>query len=158
MDFGWRTDPAPWASIPAELVYSRSWRSVGFAEVEADGVPARESGVYMFCASPVGIRPAHHERGSLFSLLLTPIYIGRTSDLRRRFLQHCRRPSPEVRAARICFGMSMYFWYHLREYGMTRSDEATLIDCFGPPANRRREAVAGRFGTSRRVGVPTKRT
>lgn len=120
-------------------------------------MPDRESGVYMFCASPVGIRPASHEGGALFTLLLSPIYIGRTNDLRRRFIQHCRRPSREVRAARACFGTSMHFWYHLREHGTIRNDEATLIDCFGPPANRRRETVQGRFGTPRRIGVPTKR-
>lgn len=158
MNFGWQIDPAPWASIPTDLSSSRSWRSVGFAEVEADGVPARESGVYMFCASPVGMRRADSDGGALFSLLLTPIYIGRTNDLRRRFIQHCRHPSPEVMAARSCFGMSMHFWYHLREHPTTRDDEATLIDCFGPPANRRREAVAGRFGAPRRIGVPTKQT
>lgn len=156
MNFGWQIDPAPWASIPTDLSSSRSWRSVGFAEMEADGVPARESGIYMFCACPVGIRPAHHEGGALFSLLLTPIYIGRTTDLRRRFIEHCRRPSPEVRAARVCFGVSMQFWYHQREDGMIRDDEAALIDCFGPPANRRRETVTGKFGTPRRIGVPNK--
>ena len=156
MNFGWRIDPAPWALIPTELSSSRAWRSVGFTEVEADGVPARESGIYMFCAYPVGIRPTHHEAGALFSLLLTPIYVGRTNDLRRRFIEHCRRPSPEVRAARVCFGMSMEFWYHARRSAMTRTDEAVLINCFGPPANKRRETVAGTFGTPRRIGVPTK--
>ena len=155
MDFGWRIDPVPWASIPTGLSSSRSWRAVGFTHMEAHVVPA-EAGVYMFCASPVGIRPAHDEEGALFSLLLTPIYIGRTSDLHRRFIEHCRRPSPQVEAARECFGMSMYFWYHRREQDTIRNDEATLIDCFGPPANKRRETVVGKLGTPRDIGPPTR--
>ena len=156
MDYGWQIDPALWASIPKELSSSRSWQSVGFSEVEAEGVPYGESGIYMFCTSPVGIKQAYRRKGSLFSLLLTPIYVGRTTNLRQRFIQHCRRPSETVGAARKCFGTSMHFWYHLRERGTITSDEAMLIACFGPPANRRREAVTGRPGARRRIGIPTK--
>lgn len=154
VDFGWQIDADAWASVPKDLSSSRNWRFVGFAEMEADAVPGDKSGVYMFCTSPVGVRPTFDRMStSLFSLLLTPIYIGRTNNLRRRFVEHCRRPSPEVRAARACFGASMRFWFHPREYGATRNDEATLIGCFGPAANRRKETVRGRVGKPRTIGV-----
>ena len=109
----------------------------------------------MFCTSPVGIRfePNRRLGTGLFSLLMTPIYIGRTNNLRRRFIEHCRQPSPMVSAARTCFGRSMLFWFHLRELSLVVTDEATLIDCFGPVANKRREAIKGRLGTPTSIGV-----
>lgn len=154
MEYGWQINPVAWAAVPKELVFSRSWRSTGFTEIEAATVPVGESGIYMLCTSPVGVRSeTGRRRTSLFSLLLAPIYVGRTNNLRRRFIEHCRQPSPEVRAARACFGPSMLFWFHLRESLETRSDEAALIDCFGPTANRRREAITGVLGTPKSIGV-----
>ena len=154
MNYGWQIDRGVWELVPRGLSASASWRFVGFAEVEAVAVPRDRSGVYMFCTSPEGVRRDRTDT-DLFSLLLTPIYIGRTNSLRRRFIEHCRRPSPDLRAARACFGESMRFWFHPREYGMSLDDEAALIGCFGPTANRRKEVIRGRVGTPRAIGVRT---
>lgn len=136
--YGWQDDTGAWAEIPESLRESSSWRFVGFSEIEASSVPDGEPGVYLLCTAPVGKRHTPDiSRNDLFSLLFSPMYVGKTLDLRRRFLEHCRRPSPRVGRARRCFGASMTFWFHRRGREQIDSDEATLIRCFGPPANER---------------------
>ena len=138
IDYGWQDDPAVWADIPKSLRDSTSWRFVGFTEIEASSVPDGESGIYLLCTAPVGRRHSSSAvRNDLFSSLFSPIYIGKTLNLRRRFLEHCRRPSHRVGRARRCFGASMTFWFHRRSSEEIDRDETTLIRCFGPPANER---------------------
>lgn len=124
-----------------------SWDYVGFTERDAVSVPKGQSGIYMLCASPVGHRfPPHQRSGNLFANLLTPIYIGRTTDLHQRFLRHCRNPSPRVGAASICFQKSLTFWFHRVSPERLVYDEAVLIRCFAPPANERDEAIPASIG------------
>ena len=154
MKYGWQSDRAMWSLIPSDLRDSAAWRSVGFTEMEATSVPADQAGVYCFCASPVGRRfPQRLLRGDLFSNLLTPLYVGRTDNLRRRFVQHCRRPSAGIDAVRRCFGPSLLFWFHRRDEGQIQEDEAALILCFGPTANERTERIKATVGRPIAIGV-----
>lgn len=142
LNYGWQHDRELWDRIPADLRDSRSWRAVGFVENEAASVPSGQPGIYFFCTSPVGRRPPVQIRGNdLFSNLFTPIYIGKTDNLRRRFLEHCRSQSGKLNSARLCFGASMQFWFHRLSQDRIKDDEAVLIRCFGPTANERMETI-----------------
>lgn len=154
LSYGWQHDAELWAQVPADLRDSNAWNSVGFVENEAVLVPAGQSGLYFVCTSPAGRRmQLEFRRNDLFSILLTPIYIGRTDNLRRRFLEHCRSPSAKLEAARRCFGASMQFWYHRRVAERLGYDEAVLIRCFGPTANDRPGSILGTIGDPVAIGV-----
>ena len=153
LKYGWQIDPYLWAQVPEDL-RGGSWRFVDFAEIEADAIPQGQSGIYVFCACPVGYRLVLTGRSDdLFSNLLTPIYVGRTNNLRRRFLEHCRYPSTQVEAARACFGSSITFWFHRVSVDRIRFYESVLIGCFGPAANRRDETITATLGPSRPIGI-----
>lgn len=154
LQYGWQPDSALWAQISITLRNSRSWRYVPFLESEAGSVPVGKSGVYLLCTSPVGRRlPREARAHDLFANLFTPIYIGRTDDLQRRFLDHCRRPSPKLFAARRCFGPSMQFWFHRLAADQTRHSEATLIACFGPTANDKQETIRASVKNPIPIGI-----
>ena len=153
MNYGWQTDPSLWTKISDHL-RDDAWRFVAFAEIEAVAVPAGESGIYVFCVCPVGERfSAARTSHRLFGNLFTPMYVGRTGDLRRRFVDHCRRPSPKVRSARRCFGDAMTFWFRRLEEDRIGYDEAVLIRCFGPTANDRDETIAATLGAAIDIGI-----
>ena len=154
MNYGWQLDSDLWNLIPADLRDSQSWQFVGFTEIEAVSVPEGKSGIYLFCTSPVGKRLLPHiHKKDLFSNLYTPIYIGKTKDLQRRFLEHCKHPSASIAKARRCYGSSMLFWFHSREDDQINEDEARLIQCFGPPANERRETIKGIVREAISIGI-----
>lgn len=158
LNYGWQHDPELWDLIPRDLRDSRSWRSVGFVENEAVSVPSGQPGIYFFCTSPVGRRlPAQIRGNDLFSNLFTPIYIGKTDNLRRRFLDHCRNPSRKMDSARLCFGASMQFWFHKVSQDRMKSDEAILIRCFGPTANERMESIQAVVKEPIPIGVHDRR-
>ena len=154
MNYGWQSEPSLWAQIPDDLRDSQLWRFVGFTEIESVSIPEGEPGIYLFCTSPVRKRfPAHLLKHDLFSNLLTPIYIGRTKNLRKRFVQHCKNPSSRLADARDCFGNSMLFWFHSRQENQIQKDEAIMIRCFGPTANERIETVKAIIGAPVPIGV-----
>lgn len=154
LKYGWQSDREMWERVSKDLADDASWDYVGFTETEAVSVPKGQSGIYMLCASPVGHRfPSHKRSASLFDNLLTPIYIGRTTDLHARFLRHCRNPSPKVKAAGVCFNRSLMFWFHRVPSERLEYDEAVLIRCFGPPANERDEAIPASMGKPIPIGT-----
>ena len=113
LNYGWQFDRELWEQISRDLQDDASWHYVGFTELEAVSVPKGQSGIYILCASPVGHSfPPLQRSGNLFANLLTPIYVGKTIDLHKRFLRHCRKPSPKIYAAGLCFGRSLMFWFH----------------------------------------------
>ena len=157
LNHGWQLDHQIWQQIPYDLINSQSWRYVGFTGNEAVVIPEGKPGVYAFCTSPVGRRfLQEHSTNDLFSNLLTPIYIGKTDNLRRRFLQHCRSPSPKLSEARQCFGDSMLFWFHPMNQEQISEVEAILIQCFGPTANERTEKIKGILGNPISIGIQDK--
>ena len=154
LNYGWQFDREIWESISVDLLKDTAWNYVGFTEMDAVSVPKGKSGVYMLCASPVGHRfPPSQHSGNLFANLLTPIYIGKTTDLHKRFLSHCRNPSPKVDAAGLCFERSLMFWFHRVPAERLHYDEAVLIRCFGPPANERYEAIPASVGKPQPIGT-----
>jgi len=159
MNYGWQFNSEFWKLIPEDLKHSQSWQSVSYSEIEAESIPEGKPGIYFFCASPVGKRlPARANKKDLFSILHIPIYIGKTNNLRRRFLQHCKNPSSSIRKARRCFGTSMLFWFHRRSEDQIDDDEAILIHCFDPVANERKETIKAIVGESIPIGIHGRKT
>lgn len=96
---------------------------------------------------------ARARKTDLFGHLFTPIYIGQTEDLNRRFLQHCRNPPPKLHAARRCFGASMQFWFHRLPLDRLKQVEAVLIASFGPTANDKKETIRATVGRPIPIGL-----
>lgn len=154
MAYGWNFNSDSWKLIPADLKNSQSWQAVSYSEIEAESIPKDKPGIYIFCTSPVGKRlPTRVNRNDLFSNLHIPIYVGRTNNLRRRFLEHCKHPPPSITEARRCFGPSMLFWFHRRSEDQIYDDEAILIHCFDPAANERKETIKAIVGESIPIGI-----
>lgn len=151
MRYGWQFDSHLWKQVSAELRNSISWQHTGLQEVEATIVPEC-SGIYMLCACPPPFRfSLEKPNGQLFAHLLTPIYVGRSENLRKRFRQHCQSRKPEILQAIECFGTSLQFWFHIHPAEYIEREESLLIDCFGPNANRiRGKKIVGQ------IGVPVK--
>lgn len=158
LSYGWQSNADTWAQISQDLLSSGAWRHVGFTELDAAAVPRDQPGIYMLCATAVGHSfSTRTGSGDLFSNLMTPIYIGKTKNLRQRFLRHCRNPSPKVRAAGLCFGQSLAFWFHRVVPERLSDDEAVLIQCFGPPANERSETIPAFVGKAIPIGLAADR-
>ena len=135
MERGWSDDRGRWERL-SESVSQYSWRSVPLVELESNSVPDA-AGVYVMCGgTPV------HMATLLGGRVFGPLYVGRTNDLRRRFLQHCRRPDSNIDAIKHCWRNQLQFWFANIPQDQLGTVEGLLIDCFGPRANRRREIRA----------------
>ena len=88
-------------------------------------------GIYLMCAKP----PINGTSAPPFSQLMDVIYVGRSENLKRRFLAHINTPTPKVRAARSAYAVSMRFWFLEMPVDEIKAAETLLINCFGPPAN-----------------------
>ena len=128
--YGWPLHQSDWSNLPLDLVDSISWKSVMLGHSEVRSVPS-ESGVYIMCAKP----PLISLESSPFGHLYEAIYVGESTDLKRRFREHLNTPSKKVRAARKCYPGSLTFWYHLASSQQIKQIESRLIQCLGPPAN-----------------------
>jgi hypothetical protein len=102
-----------------------------------------DSGIYM-----LGSRCA---ATGLPDPLYNALYVGQASNLRNRFLQHLRRPSPEVGRAAICFA-GLDFWFMRSDEDSLNRLEAMLIECLGPSANRQ-AGITARLGPPVPAGV-----
>ena len=155
LNYGWQTDISLWEEMPSDIRDSSAWRSVDFRANEAVAVPDHESGIYCICASPVG-RPRVEQgihANDLFIRLYTPIYIGKTKDLRRRFIEHCSNPSQKVQAAKECFMNCLQFWFLRLPADRIDIEEARCISCFGPAANERSGVIVGKVRQPVDIGI-----
>lgn len=139
MRYGWSIEREPWVKLSNLRIGSKRWRSVQFAEGDSNSVPA-VAGVYALCTPPPGTnrRNRRPSPNDLFGLLFSAIYIGQTTDLRRRFVQHCRQPKQEIRQIRQVFSESLEFWFCRMKSNEIEAAEMQMIDCFGPTGNLQR--------------------
>ena len=155
LNYGWQYNRDLWNDLSEDLTHSQSWRAVALSEHEAVAVPDRVSGIYCMCAPPPTIKPLNkHIKNNLFALLYTPLYIGKTDNLRRRFRDHCRQPSERVTAVRLCFGSRLMFWFHPLPSERISIEEARLIQCFGPIANLQEGTIKARLSLAQSIGIP----
>ena len=76
------------------------------------------------------------------------MYVGRSvSNIRKRFLDHCRARDPQLRQAKWCYKtVELRFWFVELPVDAVKDAEAWLIRCFGPPVNRRDGTIIGTLG------------
>jgi excinuclease UvrABC nuclease subunit len=132
MDHGWQLIASEWAAL-RERVSGLRWRKVRFRELDQDTVP-RAPGVYALCSPPpFGVRD--HLPRNLYEVL----YVGKSKDLRGRFLQHLSSTKPEMLQIGECYGHAdVSFWFVALDASRISETESVLISCFGPPANVKR--------------------
>ena len=132
MKYGWCLASPKWQSLRYELSLHPAWRTTPLLLANSPIVPT-SSGVYALFAPPAFVRePA---RRGLLDVIYAPVYVGRSDDLRRRFLEHCRRPQERIEASLRAFS-GLDFWFCPVSRDATRSLESQLIECLGPAANR----------------------
>ena len=151
MKYGWQFELSDWHKIPDNLRGSASWIEVDYALIESERVP-EHPGIYIFCARPPSVTETTFSETYLFGKFMTPIYIGQTKDLRRRFKQHCRRPTNKLKAARDCFRKNLRFWFLKRKIEDIQQEEATLILSFGPTANEVSGVIRAKIGPASSIG------
>lgn len=142
---GWSIDLGEWQRL-AELIGQRTrWQSVTLTTNDQHMVPTMP-GVYAICARPtVGITTSDT---ASFGQLACPIYIGKSeSNIRSRFIRHCRSRDPDLYQAKRCYSpQRLRFWYIQLPSEEVGAIEGALIDCFGPVTNKRTEALKGKIG------------
>jgi hypothetical protein len=134
MRYGWSLRPLDWAAVTDELG-AALWRNVPFRQVQRQRIP-EEAGIYMLGSTP--------RATGLPARLYNALYIGQATNLRTRFLQHLRHPSPDVGRAGTCFD-DIDFWFIEVDSSSLNRVESMLIECLGPSANRR-AGIAARIG------------
>ena len=131
---GWSLDPDQW-QLCVSLLTGTQWGKCFLESLYRDVVP-EASGVYLICARPQKI-------GRRFPELYEVVYVGQDGvSLRRRFLEHCNRPKPEIARLRRCYYMPLDYWFCQAPSEMLSRLEGVLIDSFGPPANLQRKLTA----------------
>ena len=130
--YGWTLYPTEWQLIPSDVLRTDQWQSTGLSRALRSSIP-QQSGVYMMCVRPPGVASI----GQPFSRLEEVVYVGKTTNLRRRYGQHLNVPSPKVRVARETYAESLRFWFLRLASSQISSVESVLISCLGPPGNDR---------------------
>lgn len=143
MRHGWRLAEEAWQA--ARRAFNvHDWCHCSLTDTNRSLIP-QSAGVYLLCARPLGTCAL-----DTAPALYDAIYIGRSSNLRDRYSQHCRGYG-DVRQARRAFG-ALDFYYALMPEVATAHVEAQLIDALGPAANK----IQGRIYAT--VGTPQKAT
>lgn len=142
MRYGWSHSARDWAALNALGFTSREWCRTPFVYPNAIRVPG-SPGVYA-----IGSRPPTllHDVGLPFAKLYTLLYVGQSSNLRRRFSDHSRAGS-QLRDTIGAVFSSLDFWWMTCPQESLDEFEARLIVAFGPTANRNQGIVA-RVGPS----------
>jgi hypothetical protein len=141
MRYGWSLEEPSWQRLRA-LKDRGKWRRCKLDQLQRVHVPT-EPGIYLIGAS------ATKDDGEPFSTLYNAIYVGQSTNLQARFLQHIRTPQDPLRLARSCFPILDY-WFLEVDASELDSLEAVLIDCLGPSANRR-SGIRARIGPRQAV-------
>ena len=142
MDKGWSINGDDWEALERTLPSTETWNLALLTTNDQALVP-EGPGVYAICAPPPTAN--RQDRSTLFDRLATPLYIGRSeSNIKSRFLAHCRTTDAELRRAKQCYHrVQLNFWFMELPVNTVRDVEAWLIKCFGPPVNRRAGTITG---------------
>ena len=142
---GWALNNEIWCSLYKELEKINSkWLTIGLNEILVDNVP-NKNGVYMIS----GQLPKQLNGLEEFNFF-TPLYVGQSTQLKDRFLAHCRGKTGSSKLSK-CWNM-LNLKYHFvvinenvdsRDLSILTNDiEALLIKAFGPISNERNQLVS----------------
>lgn len=134
MRYGWSLDSRVW-EIANDILEREGWSSCKFVADSRDIVP-QARGVYLLVSSPPESR--HPALSPFVKELASPTYVGHSIDLRRRFSSHLSFKGGSIADSIKPLWRSTRFWFHEanEDIETLRSWEQSLIDAFGPPANR----------------------
>ncbi len=126
----WSIDTYHWESLPEEFL-NGNWRKANYVSSDSKRVSTK-GGIYMYCVS---IPKSNNKR---LDNIRTPIYMGISDDLRRRFTEHLDKP--EIREMALCFESKLTFMFLVidpyEEKNIKIKFEQPMIDCFGKVVNR----------------------
>ena len=140
MKRGWSINSEDWKALQKVSLRTKTWKSVLLTMNDQALVP-ETPGVYAICARPpIATEP---DSNTLFHSLSTPLYIGRSEwNIKSRFLAHCHNRNRELHKAKRCYHtVQLNFWFVELPHSTVKAAEAELINCFGPPVNRRKETT-----------------
>ena len=142
MDRGWSINPEDWVALEKALSWTENWHSVLLTPNDRDMVP-ESPGVYAICAPPPNA--IGEDSSTMFHSLASPLYVGRAeSNIKSRFLAHCKSENRLMQMAKNCYHrVRLHFWFIELPVSAVRDAEAQLINCFGPPVNRRAGTITG---------------
>ena len=142
MDRGWSIESCDWEALERVLPSTEAWNSALLTMNDQALVP-EGPGVYAICAPPPTV--TRQDNSTLFDRLVSPLYIGRSeSNIKSRFVSHCRTPDAELRRAKQCYHrVQLSFWFIELPVNTVKDAEAWLIKCFGPPVNKRAGTIIG---------------
>lgn len=135
---GWSIQPDDWANLRSTLK-GAEWKSTWLEQLYQDSVP-ESAGVYMISVSQRALSDSYN----LPPELSTVVYVGKSSNLRRRFKQHASARSRRhlIYTYHILF-RRLKFAYTLVSENLdisvdqwTSRAEHSLIVAFDPPANQ----------------------
>ena len=114
----WSFNIEHWQLLPKEFVEG-NWKSVKFVS-SSNNLVTKSGGIYMFCVS------IPNAASGRLSAIKTPIYMGISKNLQRRFINHQKKD--ELTDARQCFGNDMDFMY-MRSEPYDEQDRSILELC-----------------------------
>lgn len=143
MRYGWTLEKQQWDRL-LQVVTETDWLKVPrLNQLYRDFVP-ETPGVYVICVKLPNFNQCP------FKSLYNVIYVGKSEEaLLERFLFHCGQAERGVKAAKQCFGDSLEYWFTEVSRDRVAELEKWLIDCFGPPANRKSGSIPGKIGNPR---------
>jgi hypothetical protein len=148
----WSLESAKWAELFRLLSTSENidFKQVPFISGAQPSIPA-ESGVYLVVAKPIIHLQGSPIKNPSLKLreLQNVLYVGRSSNLNKRFGEHIKGGPATTSVADItrCF-TSLTFWWLAVSGTETQELEDLLIRTFGPPANKV-NALQGTWGQPR---------
>ena len=126
----WSINNFHWESLPEEVLNGR-WNRVSYVSSSSPLV-TNNGGIYMYCVSIPRANNKYLER------IRTPIYMGISKNLRRRFKDHLEKK--EIREMAACFESKITFHYlkidPYIEKDVKVKFEQPMIDCFGKVVNK----------------------
>ena len=145
VDKGWSLDSDKWEMLASELTDS-NWKQFPFEPEIRDLIPAAQ-GIYIFSASPP-------DGDGTLSNFKSPIYIGISENLKRRFREYTNDTTHLVYKAKKVFKTKLI--YHFLETDNLDRDslenlEEKLVKCFGPSANEKKQRLSVKLGRTKKL-------
>lgn len=134
---GWSLLQGDWDAVRLAL-QGAAWRVTQLRPLNQDDVP-KMPGIYMLVTDLESWSQQRNLPGGIANVL----YVGRSDNLHRRFLEHARRsnPNPLIERCRGIFGSLRYFYTQVPTGAGNVGDwlsltENVLVSALSPPGNR----------------------
>ena len=140
MKYGWTIQKYEWAHA-FKFLEKATWTKIAFKQEHKAIIP-NETGVYVICQQGSKIPGAPDQ--FFWNSMYSPLYIGRATDLQRRFIDHisCKTDAKRI----ITEFTNLDFWWAQFGRDDFKQVESIMIKVFGPPGNQQEgDRLYGRF-------------